>query len=142
MTEPRVRLATVGAHPLSLAEVEALVADDAHGATVSFGGIVRDHDGGRGVTALGYTAHPSAQDVLGEVAAEIAAEHPLVVVAVAHRVGPLVVGDVALAAAVSSAHRAAAFAACGALIDRVKERTPIWKEQTFDDGATEWVGSL
>ena len=122
MTESRIRLATVGAHPLSLAEVEALVADDAHGATVSFAGVVRDHDGGRGVQALGYTAHPSAQDVLGEVAAEIAAAHPLVVIAVAHR--------------------AEAFADCGALVDLVKERTPIWKEQTFEDGATEWVGSL
>lgn len=142
MTEPRVRLASVGSHPLSLADVESLVADEAHGATVSFAGVVRDHDGGRGVTALGYTAHPSAQEVLGAVAAEIAAAHPLVIIAVAHRIGPLVVGDVALAAAVSSAHRAEAFAACGALVDLVKERTPIWKEQTFDDGATEWVGSL
>ncbi|MDQ4138332.1 MAG: molybdenum cofactor biosynthesis protein MoaE, partial [Actinomycetota bacterium] len=61
---------------------------------------------------------------------------------VLHRVGDLAIGDVALACAVSSAHRAAAFATCAALVDEVKGRVPIWKEQFFDDGSAEWVGAL
>jgi molybdopterin synthase catalytic subunit len=60
-------------------------------------------------------------------------------VAVSHRVGRLEVGDVALAAAVSTTHRAAAFDACARLVDEVKTRLPVWKRQVFDDGTEEWV---
>ena len=67
---------------------------------------------------------------------------PDVVVAVAHRVGRLDIGGLALGCAVASAHRASAFLACAALVDRVKETVPIWKEQGFDDGGTEWVQAI
>ncbi|MGI8529869.1 MAG: molybdenum cofactor biosynthesis protein MoaE, partial [Geodermatophilaceae bacterium] len=60
-------------------------------------------------------------------------------IAVSHRIGKLVVGDVALACAVSSAHRREAFAACSRLVDEVKHRLPIWKRQVFEDGTDEWV---
>ncbi|OUD86866.1 Molybdopterin synthase catalytic subunit [Clavibacter michiganensis subsp. michiganensis] len=63
-------------------------------------------------------------------------------IAVEHRIGRLGIGDVALTCAVSSAHRADAFAACGLLVDEVKQRVPIWKQQAFDDGTSEWVASL
>jgi len=76
---------------------------------------------------------------LRQVAEEIAADPDVIAVAVSHRVGPLEVGDVALAAAVATAHRAAAFAACARLVDRVKESLPIWKHQVFSDGTDEWV---
>ena len=59
---------------------------------------------------------------------------------VAHRIGPLEVGDPALVAAVASGHRGEAFAACSELVDTVKARAPIWKEQFFADGTVEWVG--
>ena len=62
-------------------------------------------------------------------------------VAVSHRVGPLAIGDVALAAAVSTAHRAEAFALCARLVDEVKARLPVWKHQIFADGTDEWVNS-
>jgi molybdopterin synthase catalytic subunit len=101
--------------------------------------VVRDHDHGRTVTLLEYEAHPNAEDVLREVAAEIAADPAVYAVAVSHRVGPLAVGDVALAAAVATAHRAEAFAACARLIDEVKSRIPVWKRQVFSDGTDEWV---
>jgi molybdopterin synthase catalytic subunit len=58
---------------------------------------------------------------------------------VSHRIGLLEIGDVALACAVSAAHRGAAFAACADLVDEVKRRLPIWKHQTFTDGTDEWV---
>ena len=126
---------------LSVTEHEVAVAHPAAGAVVSFAGIVRDHDGGRGVSRLVYEAHPSADAVLAEVAAEIAKDPEVLGVAVSHRVGELAIGDVALAAAVATAHRAEAFALCARLVDEVKARIPIWKHQHFTDGTDEWVNS-
>lgn len=125
--------------PLDLAAHEAVVAGPRAGAVVSFQGVVRDHDHGRPVSKLEYEGHPTAEAVLREVAAEIAADPDVYAVAVSHRVGPLEIGDVALVAAVSTAHRAAAFAACARLVDEVKARLPIWKHQIFADGTDEWV---
>ncbi|HYN92418.1 MAG TPA: molybdenum cofactor biosynthesis protein MoaE [Pilimelia sp.] len=136
-----VAVCGVTTEPLDLTTHEAAVADARAGAVVSFQGVVRDHDGGRAVTQLEYEAHPSAADVLREVAAEVALDPAVYAVAVSHRVGPLAIGDVALAAAVSTAHRAAAFAACARLVDEVKARLPVWKRQVFADGNDEWVNS-
>jgi molybdopterin synthase catalytic subunit len=124
---------------LDLATHEEAVADPRAGAVVTFQGVVRDHDHGRGVTLLEYEGHPSAAAVLREVADEIAADPDVYAVAVSHRVGALKIGDVALVAAVSTAHRAAAFAACARLVDETKARLPIWKHQIFADGSDEWV---
>lgn len=137
-----VALAAITAAPVRVEDCTAAVTAAHCGAVVGFAGVVRDHDGGRAVMALSYTAHPTAVDVLRAVAEDVAAAHPGVRVAVAHRVGDLVVGEVALAAAVAAAHRAEAFAACSRLVDEVKARVPIWKEQRFADGGTEWVGAL
>ncbi|GIE96487.1 molybdenum cofactor biosynthesis protein MoaE [Paractinoplanes rishiriensis] len=125
--------------PLDLAAHEKAVADRRAGAVVTFQGVVRDHDHGRGVTLLEYEGHPSAAAILREVATEIAADPDVYAIAVSHRIGTLAIGDVALAAAVSTAHRAAAFAACARLVDEVKARLPIWKRQVFSDGTEEWV---
>jgi molybdopterin synthase catalytic subunit len=130
---------TVTTAALNVAEHERLVTRVAAGAVVSFAGVVRDHDDGRGVLELEYEGHPRAERILAEVAAEIAADPAVYAVAVSHRVGRLEIGDVALAAAVSTAHRAAAFAACARLVDEVKARLPIWKRQVFTDGTEEWV---
>lgn len=135
----RVERAAVTETPLSTVEHEELVADPAAGAVVSFAGVVRDHDHGRDVTRLEYTAHPSAGEVIAEIAAGFAARDGVEAIAVSHRIGVLGVGDVALACAVSSAHRAEAFAVCGELVDEVKHRIPIWKHQSFADGTDEWV---
>jgi len=132
-------IAVVTAEPLDVAAHEHAVTDRRAGAAVSFAGVVRDHDHGRQVTRLEYEAHPGAEAVLKEVAAEIAADPDVIAVAVSHRVGPLEIGDVALAAAVACAHRAAAFAACARLVDEVKARLPVWKHQIFADGTDEWV---
>lgn len=123
-------------------EHEALVAHRAAGAVVSFVGVVRDHDGGRSVTRLEYSAHPTAAQTLMEVAAEVAASSSGVrAIAVSHRVGTLQIGDAALVAAVAADHRGAAFQTCALLVDTVKERLPVWKHQFFTDGTDEWVGS-
>lgn len=132
--------AEVTEHVIELAEHEALVAHESAGAVVGFAGVVRDHDGGRTVTRLEYSAHPSAQQTLADVAAEIAADcHGVRAIAVSHRIGALQIGDAALVAAVAADHRAAAFETCARLVDMVKERIPVWKHQFFADGTDEWV---
>jgi molybdopterin synthase catalytic subunit len=133
--------ATLTTAALDVAAHEAAVADERAGAVVSFAGVVRNHDHGHGVLRLEYEAHPSAESVLAEVAAEIAKEPNVYAVAVSHRIGILEVGDVALAAAVACAHRGDAFAACARLVDEVKARLPVWKHQYFLDGTDEWVNS-
>lgn len=132
-------MARVVDEPLSVAAHEDAVSDKAAGAVVSFAGVVRDHDGGRSVTELEYVGHPTAEQVLVELAEEFAARDDVHAVAVSHRIGLLGIGDVALACAVSSAHRGAAFTACAELVDEVKKRLPIWKRQVFTDGEEEWV---
>ncbi len=132
-------VAAVTSEPLDVAAHERAVAHRAAGAVVSFAGVVRDHDGGRTVLELEYEAHPSAAEVLAEIAAEFASHPDVYAVAVSHRVGRLDIGDVALAAAVSTAHRAAAFTTCARLVDEVKARLPVWKRQLFADGTEEWV---
>src|SRR6185369_15795 len=136
-----VVLVTVSDEPLDLAAHEAAVSRPDAGAVVSFQGVVRDHDHGRSVLELDYESHPSAEEVLLKVAAEVDAEQDVLAVAISHRVGRLKIGDVALVAAVATAHRGAAFAACGRLVDEAKARLPIWKRQVFSDGTDEWVNS-
>lgn len=132
--------ADVTEEPLHVDVLAKQVEDRAAGAVVTFSGVVRDHDGGRGVTELEYVGHPSAQDVIGDVARDLAAGRSGVrAVAVSHRIGTLGIGDVALACAVSADHRKEAFDACSELVDEVKRRLPIWKRQTFSDGQDEWV---
>ena len=115
---------------------------EAAGAVVGFAGVVRDHDGGRTVMRLEYSAHPSAQQTLADVAAEIAADcHGVRAIAVSHRIGTLQIGDAALVAAVAADHRQAAFETCARLVDTVKARLPVWKHQFFADGSDEWVDS-
>jgi molybdopterin synthase catalytic subunit len=134
--------AVVGEEPLDVAEHAALVDHAAAGAVVTFAGVVRDHDGGRSVRGLEYSAHPTAGKVVADVAADVAARATGVrAIAVSHRIGPLGIGDVALACAVAADHRKEAFAACAELVDEVKRLLPVWKHQLFADGTDEWVGS-
>jgi molybdenum cofactor synthesis domain-containing protein len=136
----RVLRAVVTEESLSVDEHASLVANRAAGAVVTFAGVVRDHDRARSVRELSYSGHPSATEVIERVAGEIAASRPgLRGIAVSHRIGPLQIGDVALACAVSGEHRAEAFQACSDLVDEVKRQLPIWKHQIFTDGTDEWV---
>jgi molybdopterin synthase catalytic subunit len=136
-----VRLLEVRDEPLSVDEVLAAVSGPAVGGTCVFVGTVRDVDGGRAVTELDYTAHPTVSNVLREIADEVASRYPACVLAAVHRVGELKVGDIAVVVAASAPHRGEAFDACRRLIDELKTRAPIWKHQLFDDGGEEWVGS-
>lgn len=130
---------SVTGEPLDVTAHERAVADPRAGAVVTFAGVVRDHDEGRVVTLLEYEGHPTAESVLRAVAEEIARNPNVYRLAVSHRVGTLQVGDVALVAAVATAHRAEAFAACARLVEEVKAQLPVWKRQVFADGTEEWV---
>ncbi|WP_353112696.1 molybdenum cofactor biosynthesis protein MoaE [Microbacterium sp.] len=132
-------VALISEEPIDERIVREAVGSDAHGAIVTFCGVVRDHDGGRAVQALDYRAHPDAQRFLEEIVARVGAETGMPVAAV-HRVGDLRIGDVALVAAASAGHRAEAFAACERLVEEIKSGVPIWKRQHYDDGVSEWVG--
>jgi molybdopterin synthase catalytic subunit len=136
-----VRLLGIREEPLDVAEVTAAVSDPAAGGVSVFIGAVRNHDEGHDVVRLEYTAHPSAPERLAEVAAEVAAEFDVIALAAVHRTGVLAVGDLAVVSAASAAHRDVAYAASRALIDRLKERVPIWKHQLYADGSDAWVGS-
>ena len=142
--EPRnvtpIRLLALRETALSVDEVLAAVSDPGAGGTVVFVGTVRDADDGRAVESLGYSAHPTVDVALREVAEHVAATHPVTALAAVHRVGDLVVGDLAVVVAASCPHRAEAFAACRAFIDELKSTVPIWKSQQFGDGSQEWVG--
>ena len=128
----------VTTRPVSVMELARQVSCAAAGAVVTFEGVVRDHDDGRGVKSITYSAHPVATDVMTQVAADVAAHPGLRALGVVHRVGDLLVGDTALAVAVSADHRAEAFAAASALVEQVKARLPVWKHQLFADGTAEW----
>jgi molybdopterin synthase catalytic subunit len=134
-----IRLLELRDAPLSVDEVRAAVADPAAGGIALFLGAVRDHDHGKGVTRLSYSAHPSAGAELRRVAEKVAASFDVVALAAVHRVGELDVGDLAVVVAVACAHRGQAFEACRMLIDDLKHSVPIWKQQWFADGDSEWV---
>ena len=136
-----IRLAELRHGALSVDEALNAVRDPSAGGIALFTGVVRDHDQGRGVVRLTYSAHPSAVAELRQVAEKVAATFDVRALAAVHRLGELDVGELAVVVAVSCAHRGEAFAACRALIDELKAAVPIWKHQEFGDGGSEWVNS-
>jgi molybdopterin synthase catalytic subunit len=141
VSHPALRLVDLRETPLDVTEVVAALDDDASGGLTLFVGRVRDHDGGKGVDGLDYSAHPTARDKLTEVCVRVAEEYDVQGVAAVHRTGSLAIGDIAVVVATTAAHRGEAFTASRALIDTLKSEVPIWKHQRFGDGTEEWVGS-
>ena len=131
--------AHVTTQPIDEAAVRAAVDAAECGAVVTFCGVIRDHDGGAEVRSLDYSAHPEAERFMREILDDERAASGLRVAAV-HRIGSLEIGDVALVAAVSAAHRGEAFVAIERLVERIKHEVPIWKRQHFTSGSSEWVG--
>jgi molybdopterin synthase catalytic subunit len=126
--------------PIGSAEAIDHVSHPGAGGIAVFIGVVRAESDGRAVAQLEYQAYASmARAELARIAEQIAVEIPGVRLAALHRVGLLVVGDVAVVCAASAVHRDEAFRACRLLIDRIKERVPIWKREHGPDGAV-WIG--
>jgi molybdopterin synthase catalytic subunit len=125
--------------PIDPAALVAAVTTPDHGAVASFIGVVRNQHAGRPVVELTYSAYERmARSVMSEIVAEAEGSDP-VRVAVAHRLGRLVVGDVAVVVAVGAGHRDAAFRVCRWVIDEIKARAPIWKLERYADGTEAWV---
>ena len=126
---------------LAVDETVAAVAGPNRGGVVTFTGVVR-REGHHlsDVVRLEYEAYVEmAEQVLADIAEEIEREWAGTEIAIHHRIGSLVVGEVAVAITAASAHRAPAFEACRAAIDRLKERAPIWKKEIGPSGEA-WLG--
>lgn len=109
------------------------------GALVLFEGVVRDHSEGKQVESIFYDAYrPMAEKEIAAIVDGVRQQWPDVAVDCIHRLGHLVVGDTSIAIACVSPHRAEAFEACRATIDRIKQTVPIWKKEVAEDGE-EWV---
>lgn len=133
--------AKVSDEVIDMNALASLVERDEAGAVVTFIGVVRNHDAGRSVTSIDYEAHPDAEAVVTRVAHDVAEKSGVLAIAVQHRVGHLEIGDLALGAAVSAAHRREAIDILDQLIEQVKLELPVWKKQAFPDGSHEWTGS-
>jgi molybdopterin synthase catalytic subunit len=126
--------------PIDFAALTESVRSTDSGAVVLFLGTVREMTNGRRTTALDYEAFgPMAESKLAEIEAEARRRWSLDRVAIVHRLGRLELGDVSVAVAVSSPHRAEAFEAARYLIDTLKQTVPIWKKENWYDGTSEWV---
>ena len=126
--------------PLNPDAVTARVRQDSNGAVVTFLGTTRDFAEGRPVAHLEYEAYePMALKKLEEIRRELRAEFGVADAAIAHRIGPVAIGQISLVVAIAAPHRKEAFLACHAAVDRLKEIVPIWKKETFADGGQHWV---
>jgi molybdopterin synthase catalytic subunit len=130
----------VSLRPLDPAEAFAFVADPACGAVASFIGVVRQTNLGRDVVAVSYDAFEElATNILDEIAREALQADPAMNIYVVHHKGRLDVGGISIVIAVSSPHRAEAFEAARRIIEQVKHRVPVWKQEHYADGDDDWV---
>lgn len=126
--------------PVDVARLGRELASRSAGACVTFEGWVRDRNEGKAVLRLAYQAYPAlalaeGERILVQARERFAIEHVVCV----HRVGELEIGELAVWVGVSAAHRDAAFAACRHVIDEIKARVPIWKNEFYRDGASGWL---
>jgi molybdopterin synthase catalytic subunit len=129
----------VTADPLSIDEAYAAVQRPDCGAVALFVGTVRNHHDGKAVTSISYSAFKEmAEKEFAKIAAEAATRWKTGAVYIAHRTGPLRVGDASVVIAVSSAHRAEAFEGCRHAIEALKRMAPIWKEEFYETGKA-WI---
>lgn len=121
------------------------VFDDIHsfpecGGIGIFVGTVRNHHEGRAVKALKYTSYaPVAEKMIRQIEQEIQHKHGVSYVRIVHRIGALDIGDTAIIAMAYAPHRREAFAACEEAVERVKHEVPVWKEEFYMDGSSQYV---
>ena len=127
--------------PIDIAAAHAFVADPAHGAVNSFIGAVRDKNLGRDVLGVSYDVYqPLAENVLQKMCEKVRDDYDgKINIFISHYKGRLNVGGISVAIVVSTPHRAESFSACRALIEELKHSAPIWKQEHYTDGDSEWV---
>ena len=124
---------------LSESEARAVLHNLSCGAHVLFTGTVRNHSKGEEVTHLEFEAYePMVHSVLTDIAADLRREFGVTGVLLYHRLGRVEAGEPAVIAGISAPHRAEAFKACEALMNRLKQSVPIWKKEYTSSGAV-WV---
>lgn len=134
-------VARMTSDPISLDALERELSRAENGAQIVFSGVVRDHNRGRRVVAVTYDAHvPLAEKTFREIGEEARARWGEDLrVAILHRSGRLVVGEASLVIAVGSPHRDAAYEASRYVLEQLKTRSPVWKQEHYADGASEWL---
>lgn len=140
MGETPVIHCSVGPDLIDPGAVLSRVGSDEDGAALLFVGVVRNHADGRPVSGMRYDAYlEMAQKELAKIAKEAADQLGTDRVAVEHRTGELEIGEVSVAIAVSSPHRAQSFDATRYVIEEIKKRLPVWKKEHYQDGTEGWV---
>jgi len=127
--------------PIDVASALAFVSDPAHGAVNTFIGMVRENNLGKSVTGVSYDVFDKlAINVLQQLSARVCDQYGgKINVSITHFKGRLAVGGISVVIAVSTPHRAEGFAACRQLIEELKHNVPIWKQEHYTDGDSEWV---
>ena len=126
--------------PINDKELKSQTLDPSSGGFVCFEGWVRDHNQGKDVTKLAYEAYTNLAISEGnKIIEEAIKKYDIKKALCTHRVGLLEIGDMAVWVGVSAAHRDAAFKACRFILDEVKSRVPIWKNESWTDGESGWV---
>jgi molybdopterin synthase catalytic subunit len=129
------------AEPIDIFALAGEFHDPRAGAVVTFDGRVRDHNVGRRVTALAYSAYPAMAEKIGRaIVEEECLRHGAIAAAAAHRTGKLAIGEVVVLVVAAAAHREAAFATACAITERLKYELPVWKKEYYTDGDSEWIG--
>jgi len=129
-----MKVIEITVNPISPERVIAQVKSDGSGCVVTYVGLIRNNSQGRPVLSVEYEdTDGRAVDTLREIASEASTQWPIEGVAISHRTGRLMVGDINLVIAVASAHRGEGFAACQYIIDQFKERLPTQKTETYQD---------
>jgi molybdopterin synthase catalytic subunit len=125
---------------IDTAEVLGTVGGASDGAMLLFLGTVREQNDGRPVRGMRYDAYAAmAESVLADIAREATEQAGTHRISVVHRTGELSIGDVSVAIAVSTPHRAEAFEAARYIIEQIKLRLPVWKHEHYSDGGSEWL---
>lgn len=125
--------------PIDVGETYQSLEDPSCGAAVVFVGRVRDHHEGRGVTHIHYTAYADMVRVEGErILEEARAKFHIRKSLIIHRMGPHDIGDISVVVGVASVHRADSFAAAEWMMNEVKKRLPVWKEEFYTEGDRAW----
>jgi len=132
-----VRIST---DPLNIQDAYDYVIDPAHGAVDVFIGAVRNHHEGQDVQGMTYDVHEVlAEKTFMEICQEAQKNWDGIKVYMSHYNGQLDIGGISVIIAVSSAHRAESFEACRYCIEELKKRSPIWKQEHYEHGRSEWL---
>ena len=136
----KIKPVAVDEMPLDASKLRAEATDAAAGAVVVFEGCARDHHAGLAVQGLAYEAFvPMALAELQKLRDEAIVNYELLHCFIHHRLGPVPLTEAAVVVVTASAHRREAFEAAMWIMDRIKERVPIWKKEHYVEGGASWV---